>query len=91
MSLHRLAAAALVGCCSFAPAGAQTTQTLVITGTRVPQPAEQSPLDLRVIDRAQIERARAQDWLVEWKAIDDATLAAMNLRLSPEAFPERGG
>lgn len=55
------AVAALVGCCAFAPAGAQTSQTLVITGARVPQPAEQSPLDLRVIERAQIESAGPAD------------------------------
>ena len=30
--------------------------------------------------RARIERARAQGWLVEWKAIDDSTLAAILAR-----------
>jgi vitamin B12 transporter len=57
-SLALLAAAG--GCLLGAPAGAQTTlasATIVITGARLAQPAADSPLDLRVVDRAAIERA----------------------------------
>jgi vitamin B12 transporter len=55
--------AALVGCLLLpvAPlAGAQAlvaSSTIVVTGARFAQPLADSPLDLRVIDRAQIDRA----------------------------------
>lgn len=51
--------------CLFLPAlpvAAQTlvaSSTIVVTGARLPQPVSDSPLDLRVIDRAQIDRAGA--------------------------------
>ena len=59
----RTRVAAVCGCLflPLAPmAGAQTlvaSSTIVVTGARFAQPASESPLDLRVIDRAQIERA----------------------------------
>ena len=41
--------------------------------------------------RARIERARAQGWLVEWKAIDDATLADILARHIHDRALERIG
>jgi vitamin B12 transporter len=53
--------AAAASACLFLPfVGAQTlvaSSTIVVTGARLAQPAADSPLDLRVIERAQIERA----------------------------------
>ncbi|GAB4122322.1 MAG: TonB-dependent vitamin B12 receptor [Rubrivivax sp.] len=64
MKFSRLTLAAIAAVLPGVPAVAQTApaaQTIVVTGARVPQPAELSPLDLRVIDRAAIERLGAPD------------------------------
>ena len=55
----RALAAAAGGCLSLAPVGAQTnpSTTVVVTGARMAQSVSDSPLDIRVIDREQIERA----------------------------------
>jgi vitamin B12 transporter len=59
--MFRIGVAALGGCLLLPAAWAQSpipaSTTIVVTGARFAQPAADSPLDLRVIDRAQIERA----------------------------------
>ncbi len=60
-TILRTGVATACGCLFFVPGWAQTTPsasaTVVVTGARLAQPVGDSPLDIRVVDRAQIERA----------------------------------